>query len=138
MKAGIACQGFMWSIAKKAAETMIALVGFILWRSPRSTSPLQSHSSNRGANTDTESSDTQSGPSVSCSIAFLSISGISGSRVFIGSATKAAAIVATDAINASLHPPRGPKLLLSNGIPARGLPSSVHDDNSAFLLLYEA
>ena len=64
MNAGIPCQGFMWMIAKRAAEMTIAQTGFTFSRSPRSIMPRSSHSSKSGAITTAIRTDTQSVPPV--------------------------------------------------------------------------
>ena len=95
--------------AKKTAETAIAEPGRIDLSNPLSTSPRQSHSSKRGANTDTEINVIHTGASMIWDIASSNHSGVSGMMTLRLSTMKAVAIVAIETITAILKPPSCPK-----------------------------
>ena len=130
MKAGRACQGFICNTAKNREDTMIAVAGVVFWSSPLRMRPLQSHSSKRGANTDTEINVIHTGASIICSIALSNHSGVGGMIPLRLSPTNPVARVATDTIRAILNPPSCPKLLLSRAYPV--------SKNSFLLLVAEA
>ena len=79
MMAGTICQMFIWMSPKNTAEKSIAQTGFTpLSSKPRSTIPLQSHSSKIGAKIDTQMKLTQNVPEVRLFKASSSHSGMGG------------------------------------------------------------
>lgn len=78
--AGMACQMLPWISPKISPDTRMAIIGFVLARRPLRIIPLHSHSSNIGANMETDRIDNHSGAFRRRSMAASRSEDISGSN----------------------------------------------------------